>query len=250
MQFYLNFPQVSVAVGEKRNEAIPQLLHDRPETQVIILDDGFQHRSIQPGLSILLTDYNNLFINDFFLPTGDLRDTKSSYKRAQIIVVTKCIPSLSQEEKLRITEEINPTPTQQIFFSTINYATPHHILNHQHEFNLHKKLEVLLVTGIANSKPLQKYILEQCYTYEKISFSDHHIFSIDDLREVKRKFAKMDSQEKIILTTEKDAVRLVKFKDELENLPLFVLPIKHQILFDEETEFKNTISEFIKNFGN
>lgn len=250
MQFYLNFPQVSVAVGEKRNEAIPQLLHDRPETQVIILDDGFQHRSIQPGLSILLTDYNNLFINDFFLPTGDLRDTKSSYKRAQMIVVTKCNPSLSQEEKLKITEEINPTPTQQIFFSTINYAIPHHILNHQYEFKLYKKLEVLLVTGIANSKPLQKYILEQCYTYEKISFSDHHIFSIDDLRDVKRKFAKMDSKEKIILTTEKDAVRLVKFKDELENLPLFVLPIKHQILFDEETEFKNTISEFIKNFGN
>ena len=250
MQFYLNFPQISVAVGEKRNEAIPQLLHDRPETQVIILDDGFQHRSIQPGLSILLTDYNNLFINDFFLPTGDLRDTKSSYKRAQMIVVTKCNPSLSQEEKLKITEEINPTPTQQIFFSTINYATPHHILTHVQEFNLHKKLEVLLVTGIANSKPLQKYILEQCYTYEKISFSDHHIFSIDDLRDVKRKFAKMDSKEKIILTTEKDAVRLVKFKDELENLPLFVLPIKHQILFDEETDFKNTISDFIKNFGN
>lgn len=250
MQFYLNFPMVTVAVGEKRNEAIPQILQDRPDTQVIILDDGFQHRSIQPGLSILLTDKNNLFINDFYLPTGDLRDTKSSYKRAQIIVVTKCSPGLSQKEKLEIIDEINPAATQQIFFSTINYGTPYHILTHQQEFLLHKKLEVLLVTGIANSKPLQKYILAQSDTYEKISFSDHHIFSIDDLREIKRRFLKMDNIHKIILTTEKDAVRLVKFKEELENIPLYVLPIKHQLLFEEETIFKSTISDFIKNFGN
>lgn len=249
MQFHLKFPQVAVAVGEKRNEAIPQLLHDKPETQVILLDDGFQHRSIRPGLSILLTDFSNLFTTDFYLPTGDLRDTKSSYKRAEIIVVTKCKSNITQEERQSIIAEIDPLPAQRIFFSAIDYGTPYHILNEKLKFDLHKQLEILLVTGIANSKPLQKYILDKSYTYEKISFSDHHIFSIDDLQDVKRKFLKMDCTDKIILTTEKDAVRLVKFKEELENLALFVLPIKHQILFDEETEFKNIISNFIKNFG-
>src|SRR5689334_200851 len=94
MQFHLKFGDVPVAVGEQRLEAIPQLLHDRPETQVVILDDAFQHRAIQAGFNILLTDYGNLFTRDFFLPTGDLRDTRSSYKRAQVIVVTKCKPDL------------------------------------------------------------------------------------------------------------------------------------------------------------
>ncbi len=95
MQFHLKFPDIPVAVGEERVEAIPQLLHDQPDTQAIILDDAFQHRAIKAGLNILLTDYNNLFTRDFYLPTGDLRDLKSSYKRADIIVVTKCKQDLS-----------------------------------------------------------------------------------------------------------------------------------------------------------
>ena len=95
MQFHIKFPDVPVAVGEERLDAIPQLLHDRPGTEAIILDDAFQHRAIKAGLNILLTDYNNLFTRDFYLPTGDLRDLKSEYKRAEIIVVTKCKPDLT-----------------------------------------------------------------------------------------------------------------------------------------------------------
>jgi len=99
MQFHQKFPEIAVAVGEERLEAIPQLLHDRPDTEAIILDDAFQHRAVKAGLNILLTEYSNLFTRDFYLPTGDLRDLKSQYKRAQIIVVTKCDPDLSNEEK-------------------------------------------------------------------------------------------------------------------------------------------------------
>ncbi len=249
MQFHLKFPSIAVAVGEKRNEAIPQLLHDKPETQVIILDDGFQHRSIQPGFSILLTDYNNLFTRDFYLPTGDLRDVKSSYKRADVIVVTKCNTGLTLNKSKEVIAEIAPQQHQQIFFSSIEYGTPYHILETTTEYHLHKELELLLVTGIANTEPLKKYILDHTNTYEKISFSDHHVFSIDDLKEIKKRFEKIIHPKKIILTTEKDAVRLVKFKEELANLPLFVLPIKHQILFNLEDHFKNTVSGFIRNFG-
>ena len=117
MQFHQKFPDVPVAVGEERIVAIPQLLHDRPETQVIILDDAFQHRALKAGLNILLTDYNNLFTRDFFLPTGDLRDTQGSYKRADIIVVTKSRPDLSAERKREVIEEIKPLPHQNgVFF--------------------------------------------------------------------------------------------------------------------------------------
>ena len=248
MQFYIKFPEVTVAVGEERLEAIPQLLHDRPKTEVIILDDGFQHRSIKAGLNILLTDYNNLFTRDFFLPTGDLRDERRSYKRAEIIIVTKCPAILQEDERKEIIEEVNPLPHQQVFFATIAYGTPYHILHPQQEYQLHKNLELLLVTGIANIEPLKKHVVEYSYSFENLSFGDHHIFSIDDLKEMRNRFSKLDHEHKIIITTEKDAVRLVKFKEGLEQLPLFVLPIRHRILFNQEAQLNATIVDFIRCF--
>src|ERR1700712_1436597 len=116
MQFHLKFPDVPIAVGEERMEAIPQLLHDRPETQAIILDDAFQHRSVKAGMNIVLTDCNNLYSRDWYLPTGDLRDEKKSIKRAQIIIVTKCKADLPLKEKEEIIEEINPKKDQAVFF--------------------------------------------------------------------------------------------------------------------------------------
>src|SRR5262249_41475427 len=106
MQFYNKFPRVTVAVGEERVVAIPQLLHDRPDTQLIVLDDAFQHRWVKAGFNILLTDYNNLYTRDWFLPTGDLRDLPGSARRANIIVVTKCPPDLSLSEKNQLMKEI------------------------------------------------------------------------------------------------------------------------------------------------
>src|SRR6201991_543475 len=121
MQFHLKFPNVAVAVGEERIVAIPQLLHDRPETQAIILDDAFQHRAVKAGLNVLLTDCSNLFTRDWWLPSGDLRDAPSSYRRADIIVVTKCPEDLTDDQRRTIATEIEPKPHQQVFFSTINY---------------------------------------------------------------------------------------------------------------------------------
>src|SRR6201991_3119222 len=127
MQFHQKFPDVAVAVGEERIVAIPQLLHDRPDTKVIILDDAFQHRSVRPGMNILLTDYSNLFTRDWWLPSGDLRDAPSSYKRADLIIVTKCPEDLRENERQSITQEIAPLPHQQVFFSSIQYGFPYHI---------------------------------------------------------------------------------------------------------------------------
>lgn len=247
MQFHLKFPDVPVAVGEERIVAIPQLLHDRPETQAIILDDAFQHRSITAGLNILLTDFNNLFTRDFYLPTGDLRDLKRSYKRADIIVVTKCKPDLTGDERRKIAEEIQPLPSQSVFFTSIAYGEVYHISSRQ-TTALDEETEVLLVSGIANPRPLKNRLENQCKSYTLLQYADHHIFSIDDLKEIRKKFDEMEGSKKIILTTEKDAVRLFKFSEHIAGLPLYVIPVRHHFLFNENEKFNGQVINFIEKF--
>lgn len=247
MQFHRKFPNVPVAVGEERIVAIPQLLHDRPETEVVILDDAFQHRSINPGLNILLTDYGNLFTRDFYLPTGDLRDARSSYKRSEIIVVTKCPAQLSEQEREAIRQEIDPRPTQKLFFTTIAYGSPYHITTNQ-ESAPDEQTEVLLITGIANPTPLKVYLEAHFHTYHLMEYGDHHIFTIDDFRDIKKRFDALQGTKKIILTTEKDAMRLLKFEAEINGMPFYVLPIAHQFLFNGTNQFIETVVNFIKHF--
>jgi tetraacyldisaccharide 4'-kinase len=247
MQFHYKFPDVPVAVGEERLVAIPQLLHDKPDTEVIILDDAFQHRAITAGINILLTDYSNLFTQDFYLPTGDLRDAKSSYKRADVIVVTKCNAELPPDEKAAIIREIAPMPHQTIFFTTIKYGTPYHITHHQFT-TIDEHTEVLLVTGIANPVSLKSYLEERIHTYHMMHYGDHHIFTLDDWKEIKKRFNSMDADKKIILTTEKDAMRLLKYENDLKEMPLYVIPIEHKFLFGEGQRFNHIVSTFIQNF--
>jgi len=247
LQFHLKFPDVPVAVGEERLDAIPQLLHDKPETQAIILDDAFQHRIVDAGLNILLTDYNNLFTRDFFLPTGDLRDQGSSYRRAQIIVVTKCKPDISEDERKKIVQEIEPLPHQSIFFTCISYGTPYHIISKEFRF-INEKTEVLLVSGIANPKPLKKFLEERVESYYMMSYNDHHIFSMLDWKDIQKRFQSIQAEKKIILTTEKDAMRLLKFSSEMNGMPFYVLPIEHKFLFNQENEFNDIVIQFIQNF--
>jgi len=248
MQFFQKYPNLTVAVSESRVVGIPHLLQDRPETDVILLDDAFQHRSIQPGLSLLLTDYSDLFTRDFFLPTGNLRDEKKSYKRADIILVTKCEADLTTSKREVLIKEINPLPHQQIFFTSLHYATPYHIMNHALKKSFNQHTDVLLVTGIANIRPIKKILNEQTNSYEQLTFSDHHIYTLDDLKDIEKRFNKLKGPDTMILTTEKDAVRLIKFKDQLDKLPVYVLPVQHQILFNEESILLEKITGFIESF--
>ncbi len=253
MQFHLKFPGIPVAVGEERMVAIPQLLHDKPTTEVIILDDAFQHREVKAGLNIVLTDYNNLFTRDFYLPTGDLRDLKSSYKRAEIIVVTKCKPDLTITEKQKLIKEINPLPHQQVYFTAIEYGDMYHIINGK-KLTPNAETEILLVTGIANPRPLKKMLEEHSNSYQMLQYSDHHIFTIDDLNDIKKRFENIEITNsklhvgKIILTTEKDAVRLVKFNTDIADLPLYVIPVRHRFLFEEGGVFDKQVTDFIQHF--
>ncbi len=247
MQFHQKFPGITVAVGEERLVAIPQLLQAKPGTQVIILDDAFQHRAVKAGMNILLTECKNLYTRDLMLPAGDLRDIRLSSKRADIIIVTKCKPELTEVEKHSIIAEISPGEKQTVYFTRINYGAPYHLFTKE-EINIKAGMDTLLVCGIANPRPLKDFLTAQVNTYDMLRFPDHHIFNSDDLEEIKKQFGKIKSKRKIILTTEKDAVRLQKFESELNDFPIYVIPIEHSFLFDEQEGFNSSITRFVSGF--
>lgn len=248
MQFHQKFPGITVAVGEERLVAIPQILHQRPDTGVIILDDAFQHRSVRAGINLLLTDYKNLYTRDLMLPAGDLRDIKGSSRRADIIIITKCKAGLTIEEKDTLIEEINPLVHQKVFFTEIVYSQPYHLFS-KVPGDIEPSADILLLCGIANPKPLMEFLTAHFNSYDMIRYADHHIFTSDDLRDIKRQFEKMQSPNKMILTTEKDAVRLEKFSNELTDYPIYVLPVKHRFLFKEGEDFDQRIFNFIGSFS-
>lgn len=245
--FYSKHPDVPIAVGEERVSAIPMLLHDRPQTKAIILDDAFQHREVAAGLNILLTDYSNLYTRDFFLPTGDLRDSRGSAKRAQVVIVTKCPPDLDEAGKEQVKQSLLLNKEQELYFSAIGYHTPYHIITGEKK-PLTANMEALLVTGIARPQAVKNYLAAELHSYNCLAYRDHHIFDIDDLRQIKKEFETFSGKDAIILTTEKDAVRLVKFGKELDELPLYVLPIETRILFGEEEKLVTLVTAFINSF--
>ena len=244
MQFYRKFPDITVAVDEERVMGIPKILNDRPGTQIIILDDAFQHRQVAAGLNILLTECDNLYSNDFLLPAGRLRDEIKSSDRADIIVVTKCKENLTSEEKQNITLELKPNASQKIFFTTIEYGRPYYLFNNK-KFDLDTETEVLLVSGIANPKMIENEIESKVSLLKTLRFKDHHVFNLNDLKKIKEEFLKLKSQKKLILTTEKDATRLSAFENELKDLPIYVLPMAHHFLFGETDSFIKLVLAFV-----
>jgi tetraacyldisaccharide 4'-kinase len=247
MQFHKKFPDITVAVGEERLVAIPQLLQEKPNTRVIILDDAFQHRYVKAGLNILLTEYKDLYVHDLMMPAGDLRDIKSSAKRAECVVVTKCNPELTLPEAEKIQLQLRLLPAQRIFFTCIAYGQPYHLFS-KAITNIDQTTHVLLICGIANPKPLKEYLVKNTSTYDMLRYADHHIFDSEDLVEIKKQFARVSSANKILLTTEKDGVRMKKFENELAGFPLFVLPIRHRFLFEQGHQFDVMVKSFIQQF--
>jgi tetraacyldisaccharide 4'-kinase len=248
MQFHQKFPDVTIAVGEERIVAIPLILHQRPEIEVIILDDAFQHRQVKAGLNIVLTDFSNLYSRDFILPAGDLRDVRSSSKRADIIIVTKCPANLPEKERQQIIVELKPLPNQAVYFTTIDYGKPYQLFTGK-KIEIEPDCGILLVCGIANPRPIKEYLTKHADSYDMLRYADHHIFHSNDLKDIKHHFNKINSAKKIVLTTEKDAVRLKKFETELKDFPIYAVPIEHRFLFNEAANFKAAITGFIESFN-
>ena len=230
-QFYHKFKdEITVAVDEDRQHGISTLRALKPKPEVVILDDAFQHRKVKAGYNILLTTYNNLYVDDFVLPTGNLREPKKGAKRANIIVVTKCPEFLSQNDKEAIVLKLKPKVYQHVFFSHIGYNDS--VLNETEKFSLNKLESFTLVTGIANAKPLVNYLKSLQLDFNHIEFKDHHNFTESDIK----KLSELDK----IVTTEKDYMRL-KNEDILKD-KLYFMPIKIKI--DNSEDFNTLIKAF------
>lgn len=247
MQFHVKFPGIAVGVGEQRVLALPQLLMDAPDTQVVLLDDAFQHRSIKPGRNIMVTEYNNLFTRDHIIPFGRLRESRSCAIRADDIIVSKCPPEMSLQEKEKLTEEIRPLPHQQLYFTTFSYGDLYDF-NHRAVARFPKDTTALVICGIAYPQPMTRYLTTRFDRVELMRFPDHYYFSGDDIRKIKDYFGTIPNPRKIIITTEKDAVRLQLLGEQIQDLalPLYVLPLEVRFLFNAADSFNSHIFEFVQ----
>lgn len=245
-QFKRKYPGIEVCVAEERMTAIPQLLQQRPHVQIILLDDAFQHRTVKAGLNILLTDYGRLYTRDHIMPFGLLRENKRAAKRAELIIVTKCPENLTPQQKQQLIDEIKPEINQAIFFSTIRYNNLYPISTFTVPFN--SETAVLLVSAIANPLPLIEKLEQDFNKVYQLTFKDHHYFTFDDIEEMHDAFQHIGSKNKMIVTTEKDASRLMLLKDKLIELqlPIYVQPIGIHFLFEEGDIFNSEVIEFIQ----
>ncbi|QSS96961.1 tetraacyldisaccharide 4'-kinase [Psychroflexus sp. ALD_RP9] len=236
LQFKSTFDdQLTVAVCENRVIGVLNILKLKPKTDLILLDDAFQHRKINPGLSILLTTYKDLYIDDYLLPVGNLRDAKYAANRADMIIVTKCPESLSSNEQKIISNKLKLNPNQSLYFSAINYSKA--IYSITSVIDLSDFDDFILVTGIANPKPLVEFLKSQGKKFKHHEFADHHNFNLAEINQLK-------SYKKPILTTTKDFMRL---KLNFDDKGLYHLPIQSQII-QKEKQFYNELRQFIDSF--
>jgi tetraacyldisaccharide 4'-kinase len=250
LQFKRKFPEVMTVVSENRAFAIPKILMSRPDINLVLLDDAFQHRSVKPGLNILLTEFNHPFTKDFLLPSGRLREWRSAYQRADIIIVSKCPPEITEAQQEAFRESINPLPHQQLYFSYYDYDPSYYIFNPKYKAILQPDWDVLLISAIARTDYLLDYLNSKVNSVRVLEYEDHHLFDKFDMANLKSRFEDMDSDKKIIITTEKDAMRLELHRQFLidSKLPVFALPAKVQFHDKDGEQFDEQVKEFIKNF--
>ena len=249
-QMKQKFPDIPVAVDRDRCHGIDELTdsNDKEAADVILLDDAFQHRYVKPGINILLVDYHRLIIYDKLMPAGRLREPKDGKSRADIVIITKCPADLKPIDYRVITKAMNLFPYQELFFSTIDYCPliqlfggeelPLEQLNDKH---------VLLLTGIASPKQMQEDLTAMGAKINALSYADHHQFHKKDIRRINEVFASM-AEPKMIVTTEKDAVRLEDVEDLSDEVrkSIYKLPIKVSFMLDQEEEFNHKITGYVR----
>jgi tetraacyldisaccharide 4'-kinase len=247
-QFKRKFPGTIVTVSEDRVMGVPKILDAEPGTEVILLDDAFQHRGIRAGLSILLTEYNNRFSNDQIFPLGWLREAKSNYHRADIIIVTKCPNTITPEERQAIVSEIKPLRYQKVYFSSIHYAALYSFYDARVQMELGNDTNVLLVCGIAKHAGLKTYLETKAKNVYVRDYRDHHRFDSFDLENIRETFNNLGTDKKIIVTTEKDAARLEEHLSWFsENkIEIFVQPIWVQFLGQDGESFNSDVLSYVE----
>lgn len=238
-----------VVVCEDRAEGIMRITEEnKAENQMIILDDAYQHRKVSPAVNILLIDYNRPIFEDHFLPWGDLRESAKESSRANIVIVTKCPPDVKPIDRRVFAKHVGLLPSQSIFFTNFNYMPLKAVFGDQNDApNITEATQILLVTGIANTKSIEDYVAKSLSkNITHIKYKDHHNFSQKDVAKISNAFATLSGDDKVIVTTEKDAVRLneMDFAPELRQR-MYYLPIEVNFVFDDELELKNEILKYV-----
>jgi len=234
LQIFNKFKNITVAVDADRQNGLKCLKENNPLLEVVLLDDAFQHRKVTAGFNILLTAYDQLYCDDFVLPTGNLREPKSGAKRSQLIVVTKCPDNLGDLEKTAITKRLNPASNQRVFFSSIQYSETLISSTSSRALADLKGTHFTLVTGIASPTPLVNHLTEMGFDFEHLNYKDHHEFSKSELELIHSK--------SLVVTTEKDFSRLqTEAKDEIYYLPI-------QLKIDRASEFERLVEGYVEVF--
>lgn len=243
LQYYKKYGnQVVVSVEANRVLGAMDLFRQHPEIEVLLLDDAYQHRAILPSFNILLTDHEHPFYRDFILPVGNLRESRSGKNRADVIIVTKC-PDLSDIQKENLIRKIRPHSNQTVLFSKLNYQDVIDFTGAKVDV---AGRNIILVTGIASSKPLVEYLESKAMILRHFNYPDHHKFRPSELQEIHNIFDKFAEQEPLIVTTEKDAMRLLsdELKTEIDKRPWCYQSI--QVEIDNKELFDNLIKKHVK----
>ena len=248
------YPGIIVAVDRNRVNGIKKILEDYPETEVIVLDDAFQHRRLQPGFSILLSDFGRLIIEDSMLPYGNLREHAHNMNRADIILITKSPQDISAIQRRLIVKQINKAPYQNLYFTALTYLPPVPLFGEGtpaedlFKPDERSKTGILLITGIANPGLLYEYLKNKAGEIVHLRFKDHHRFDNKDNEKIYSAWNSIKSSVKYVITTEKDAVRLREFINiaEPDRSLFYYLPVEINFLNDDKEEFDNIIVEYVR----
>jgi tetraacyldisaccharide 4'-kinase len=252
-QYVRKFDHILVAVDADRVHGIKKLQELEPGLQVVLLDDAFQHRAVKADLSILLTDHGRLYYRDRLLPSGLLREPVSGALRADVIIVTKTPDQFTPMEQRIILKEIKPRPHQLVFFSYITYGEPISYWDASENVKTLQEFSkegyaVLLLTGIANPLPMKEFLGKHFREIKEMTFPDHHEYSVVDLERLKALFHGISNPKKVIMTTEKDAMRLDKpgLIEFIKGLPIVYIPIQVRFRDNGEQKFDQCIFDLMK----
>ncbi|MDD5570768.1 MAG: tetraacyldisaccharide 4'-kinase [Bacteroidales bacterium] len=242
LQIKKKFKNVIVAVDRNRTNGINRLLEFNKNIEAVILDDAFQHRAVKPSLSILLTEYGAFYKDDFVFPSGRLREWRFNSNRADIIIVTKTPKVFSPIERRSIVEKIKPERHQKLFFSYLDYAeiTPFS----GSKFTLGKDVSAaVLFTGIVNPIPLHEHLKRKFMEIQILTFPDHYNYTLKDIQKIEKIFNDIFRKNKIIITTEKDYMKLQKpeFSELTSRTPFFYVPVNAQIHKEDKKAFEDMI---------
>jgi len=244
LEIKINNPYCIVAVNNNRNKAVEKILIDHPEINIILLDDGLQHRQINAGLNIIVTPFFKPFFKNHLLPLGTLRESTKESVRADIIIVSKTPNNTNSTEKKRILKGLNLKRHQKAYFSAIKYQK-YKSLKNDTELKNEKEYNITLVTGIANATPLIQHLKEKAIKFNLIKFADHHNYTEKDIQNILLTHKKNKSIKKLILTTEKDAMKLKQFLPILKQEKVYYVPI--DVTINNPEKFKTQLLNYVKN---